>query len=55
MKMRMSPPPKVVWLIAAVLALVGLLGALGVAVVPRPFWLVLLAWVLLAATTLRGL
>jgi hypothetical protein len=30
-------------------------GALGVAVVLRPFWLVFLAYVLLAATTLRGL
>lgn len=53
--MRMSPPPKVVWLVAAALALLGLLGVLGVAVIPSPFWLVFLAWVLLAATTLRGL
>jgi hypothetical protein len=51
----MSPPPKVVWIVAAVLALLALLGALGVAGVPRPFWLVFLAWVLLAGTTLRGL
>jgi hypothetical protein len=53
--MRMSPPPRVVWLVAAALAVLGLLGALGVVVVVRPFWLVFLAWVLLAATTLRGL
>ena len=54
-RMRMSPPPKVVWIVAAVLALLALLGALGVAGVPRPFWLAFLAWVLLAGTTLRGL
>jgi hypothetical protein len=55
MRMRMSSPPRVVWLVAAVLAFVALLGALGVAVVPRPFWIAFLAYVLLAATTLRGL
>ena len=55
LRMRMSPPPKVVWIVAAVLALLALLGALGVAGVPRPFWLAFLAWVLLAGTTLRGL
>jgi hypothetical protein len=51
----MSQPSKVIWLVAAGLALLGLLGAVGVALVVRPFWLVFLAYVLLAATTLRSL
>ena len=55
LRMKMAAPPKVVWLVAAGLALLALLGALGLVVVPRPFWLVFLGYLLLAATTLRGL
>jgi hypothetical protein len=54
-RMRMSSPPKVIWLVAAALALLALLGALGLAVALPSFWLAFFAYLLLAATTLRGL
>jgi hypothetical protein len=51
--LKTTRPPKVVWWVALVLACLGALGGLGLLAVPYGFWLVLVAYVLLAATTFR--
>jgi hypothetical protein len=50
---KTSRPPKVVWWISVVLAALGVLGGLGIVVVPYGFWLLVIAYVLLAGTTMR--
>lgn len=58
MRMKLSPPTQVVWIIALILGLLGLLGALGViaAIAGYAFWLVVAAWaLLLIATIVRGM
>jgi threonine/homoserine/homoserine lactone efflux protein len=56
--MRLSQPKVITWWIAVILAVVGLVGELGVipALADVGFWLVLIAFVLLAVANLvRGL
>ncbi len=58
MRMKLSPPTQIVWIIALILGLLGLLGALGViaAIAGYAFWLVAAAWaLLLIATIMRGM
>jgi hypothetical protein len=55
--MKLSPPKNVTFWVAVVLAVLGLLGAIGVSVLsPFAFWLVLIGFVLLALGNLvKGL
>ena len=47
--MKLSAPKMITFIIAVLIALLGLLGALGVAFLdPYKFWLVLVAFILLA-------
>lgn len=57
--MKLSAPKTVVWVIALIIGLLGLLCHLGVAIpfiCTYAFWLVVVAWLLLLlATLLKGL
>ncbi len=58
MRMKLSAPSQVVWIIALILGVVGVLATL--VVIPTisglAFWLVVIGWVLLLiATTTRGM
>lgn len=58
--MKLSAPKTVVWLIAVIVALIGILSGIGIVTIPvltpHAFWLVSGAFVLLAlATLLKGL
>jgi hypothetical protein len=58
MRMRLSSPTQIVWIIALILGLLGLLGYLDVitSVTEYAFWLVAAGWaLLLVATAARGL
>lgn len=52
--MKTSRPPKVVWFVSLGLAILGALGWLGLLAVPYGFWLVAIAYVLLAGTTIAS-
>ena len=58
MRMKLSSPTQIVWIIALILGLAGLLGFLGViaALAGYAFWLVAAGWaLLLIATIVRGM
>jgi hypothetical protein len=58
MRMRLSSPTQIVWIIALILGLLGLLGYLDVitSLTEYAFWLVAAGWaLLLVATAMRGL
>jgi len=58
MRMKLSPPTQIVWIIALILGLAGLLGALGViaAFAGYAFWLVAAGLaLLLIATVVHGM
>lgn len=50
--MRLSAPNKVLWLIAVILGVLGILAYLGVLPIGYAFWLVTLGFVLLVIGTL---
>jgi hypothetical protein len=54
--MKLNAPNKTLWLIAVILGVVGILGNVGVltmaVVAGNAFWLVTIAFVMLAVTTL---
>lgn len=57
--MRLNAPTKLVWIIAVVLGVLGLLGELssGIPIISQfSFWFVVIGWLLLAiATLLKGM
>jgi len=56
--MKLNPPSQILWIIALILGIVGILGALGIviAIAPYGFWLVVAGWaLLLIATVMRGM
>ena len=59
MNLKLSAPSQIVWIIALILGIVGILGAppLGIiALGVYAFWLVVAGWVLLLiATVMRGM
>jgi len=58
MKMKLSAPTQIVWIIALILGIAGILGFLGViaALSAFAFWLVAAGWALLViATVMRGM
>ena len=52
--MRLSAPSQIVWVIAVILGIVGILASLGVlpTVAAYAFWLVVAGWALLVIATL---
>jgi len=58
MRLKLSAPSQVVWIIALILGIVGILGVLGVitGLAAYAFWLVVAGWaLLLVATLMRGM
>ena len=58
MNLKLSAPSQLFWIIALILGIVGILGAMGivVAIAPYGFWLVVAGWaLLLIATIMRGM
>ena len=58
MNLKLSPPSQIVWIIALILGLVGILASMGViaALATYAFWLVVAGWaLLLIATIVRGM
>ena len=52
--MRLSAPSQIIWVIAVILGIVGILASLGVlpTVAAYAFWLVVAGWALLVIATL---
>ena len=58
MRLKLSAPSQVAWIIALILGIVGVLGVLGVitGLAAYAFWLVVAGWaLLLIATITRGM
>ena len=58
MRLKLSAPSQVIWIIALILGIVGVLGVLGVitGLAAYAFWLVAAGWaLLLIATLMRGM
>ncbi len=58
MNLKLSAPTQIVWIIALILGVVGVIATLTVipAISPFAFWLVVAGWVLLLiATMVRGM
>ncbi len=56
--MKLSAPSQIVWIIALILGIVGILASMGViaALATYAFWLVVAGWaLLLIATLMRGM
>jgi hypothetical protein len=57
-EMKLSAPSQIVWIIALILGIVGILASMGVvaALATYAFWLVVAGWaLLLIATVMRGM
>jgi hypothetical protein len=57
-EMKLSAPSQIVWIIALILGIVGILASMGViaALATYAFWLVVAGWaLLLIATLMRGM